>query len=72
MTTKEILTATKKMTFNQAVTFIKNIGLELTLSENMPFLVSYEIKNNNQISRISIYMKTLECKMADVKFSFLY
>jgi hypothetical protein len=72
MTTKEILTATKKMTFNQAIAYVKSIGFELTLAENFPFLVSFNVKNNKEISRVSIYMKTLECKMADVKFSFLY
>ena len=72
MKAKQILTATKKMTFTQAVEYVKNIGLELILSENRPFVVSYEVKNNKEISRVSIYMKTLDCKMADVKFCFLY
>ena len=45
MNAKKILTATKKMTFNQAIAYVKSIGFELTLAENFPFLVSFNVKN---------------------------
>jgi len=76
MTAAEIRTNTKNMTFEQANTYIQSIGLELTPSENHPFLKSWQVKNHKEISRISNYVDyelsgaKLIRRKADVLFCF--
>jgi hypothetical protein len=70
MTTNQIRKATKKMTFEQANIFITNLGFELVVSENHPFLKSWEVKNNNEIYRISNYLNSLTDNLCDVKFGY--
>jgi hypothetical protein len=70
MKAKEILKATKNLSFENGVYFIKNLDLELELQENLPFLKSWSVKNNPEFHRISCYMDDLITKNADVKFSF--
>ncbi len=70
MTAVQIRTATENMTFEQACFFIENLNLKLVLSENYPFLKSWEVENHKEFSRISNYMDSLENKKAEVLFGF--
>lgn len=70
MKAKEIRKATKNMKFETAVEFIKNLGFELMLNENLAYCKSWSVNNNKEISYISCYMSDLESKMATVKFVF--
>ena len=72
MTTKEIKKATKSMSFESATYFIQNCGLELTLIQDFAFGKMWEVKNNNEISHISNFLKSLTDNTADVKFCFNY
>jgi hypothetical protein len=70
MTAAQIRTATENMSFEQANVFIENLNLQLVISENYPYLKSWEVKNHNEFSRISNYMDSLENKKAEVLFGF--
>jgi hypothetical protein len=72
MTTTQIRKATKKMTFENANYFIENSGLQLELQENYPFLKSWIVKNNKEITRLSNCKKDLINGMAEVTFAFNY
>lgn len=70
MNAKQIRKATNKMTFEQANNFIENLGLQLELQQNYPYLKSWSVKNNNEIYFISNSTKYLNGSIADVKFCF--
>jgi hypothetical protein len=70
MKAAQIKKATKNMTFDQANLFITNLGFELVPSENYVFLKSWEVKNNNEIFRISNSLKSITDNLCDVKFCF--
>jgi hypothetical protein len=53
MNTKQITAATKNMSFENVTKFILNIGLELELTQDLPFCKNWSVKNNKEICRIS-------------------
>ena len=70
MKANQIRKATSTMTFENAISYIQNLGLELTPSENYPFCKSWSVNNNKEIFRISCSLKDLFSDSADVKFCF--
>jgi hypothetical protein len=71
MKATQIKKATKQMTFNEANEFIKSLGFELVLIQNLPFAKMWEVKNNTEFSHISNTLKGLENNLSMVKFAFL-
>jgi hypothetical protein len=70
MKAKQIRTATKNLSFENAIYFIENLGFELEQQQNLSFCKSWSVKNNKEFFRISCTMNDLIIKNADVKFCF--
>jgi hypothetical protein len=69
MNTKQINAATKNMSFENVSNFILNIGLELELTQDLPFCKNWSVKNNKEIFMIS---NTWNCytNNGDVRYCF--
>jgi dimeric dUTPase (all-alpha-NTP-PPase superfamily) len=70
MTTKEIKKATAKMSYENAISFIESLGMNLKVWDSMPCMKVYRVNNNNEICGIIITKKIYDNDLANVAFTF--
>lgn len=69
-TSKEILSRTKGLNFNECIELINNIGLNMELIMNFGFCKMWDVFDNSEISTISVTIKNHLDNSCDIKFTF--